>query len=54
MEENTYKIKEEIKVTFIGEEGCGKTSLINRAVGLRFNQDEKSTFSNTFVDKKVK
>ena len=53
MKENMHKIEEEIKATFLGED-CGKTSLINRAVGLPFNQDEKTTLSCTFVDKNVK
>jgi small GTP-binding protein len=46
--------EQEIKVILVGESGAGKTSLINVAIGLHFEEGrEHSTSSSTFVTKEV-
>ena len=45
---------EEIKVTFLGYEGVGKTNLINGIIGLEFLDKCQSTISCYFVTKKMK
>ena len=45
---------EEIKVTFLGYEGVGKTNLINGIIGLEFLDKCESTISCNFVTKKMK
>ena len=47
--------EEEIKVILVGESGTGKTSLINTAIGLKFEEGvELSTSTSTFVSKMIK
>jgi small GTP-binding protein len=41
----------EIKVILIGNSGVGKTKLINRSIGLDFNNNDTSTVSGSFVSK---
>ena len=43
--------KVSIKAILLGESGVGKTNLINVSIGLNFNENSKSTFSNSFVQK---
>ena len=42
---------EEIKVILVGEMGTGKTSLINTAIGIRFQDKLPSTTTNSIVNK---
>ena len=42
---------EEIKVILVGEMGTGKTSLINTAIGLSFQDKLPSTTTNSIVNK---
>ena len=46
--------EEEIKVILVGEMGTGKTSLINTAIGLKFQDKIASTTTNSIVNKKIK
>ena len=43
---------DEIKVILVGESGTGKTSLINVAIGEKFDPSSQSTLLSTFVPKK--
>ena len=43
---------DEIKVILVGESGTGKTSLINVAIGEKFDPNSQSTLLSTFVPKK--
>ena len=43
--------EEEIKVILVGEMGTGKTSLINTAIGLSFQDKLPSTTTNSIVNK---
>jgi small GTP-binding protein len=45
--------EEEIKVILVGEMGTGKTSLINTAIGLKFQDKIASTTTNSIVNKKM-
>ena len=40
-----------IKVILLGEQGVGKTNLINVAIGQAFDENSKSTYCNSFVQK---
>ena len=44
---------EEIKVILVGEMGTGKTSLINSAIGLAFQEKLNSTTTSSIVNKKM-
>ena len=46
--------EEEIKVILVGEMGTGKTSLINTAIGLQFQEKLASTTTNSIMNKMVK
>ena len=46
--------KESIKVILIGDEGVGKTNLINVASGRGFNENEKSSLTASYLKKLVK
>jgi len=46
--------KIELKAILVGNSGVGKTNLINRCVGLKFDHDISSTTSGTFVQKPFK
>ena len=46
--------EEEIKVILVGEMGTGKTSLINTAIGLQFQEKLASTTTNSIMNKIVK
>ena len=43
-----------IKVILVGDQGVGKTNLINVSIGLMFNDKEQTTISSSFVIKKIK
>ena len=42
-----------IKVILLGESGVGKTNLINIVTGIDFNENERSTGSSAFSEKKL-
>ena len=42
---------DDIKVILIGETGTGKTSLINTSIGLKFDENERSTLNPAFSQK---
>ena len=46
--------EEEIKVILVGEMGTGKTSLINTAIGLQFQEKLASTTTNSIMNKTMK
>ena len=46
--------EEEIKVILVGEMGTGKTSLINTAIGLNFQEKLASTTTNSIMNKTMK
>ena len=46
--------EEELKVILVGEMGTGKTSLINTAIGLKFQEKLASTTTNSIVNKVMK
>ena len=46
--------EEEIKVILVGEMGTGKTSLINTAIGLQFQEKLASTTTNSIMNKIMK
>ena len=46
--------EEEIKVILVGEMGTGKTSLINTAIGLQFQEKLSSTTTNSIMNKIMK
>ena len=50
-EENEENEETAIKVILLGESGVGKTSLINAAIGLDFDEKLSPTFSSSFVVK---
>ena len=43
----------EIKIILLGESGVGKTNLINILMGLPFNENEITSTSNSYMEKKV-
>jgi small GTP-binding protein len=43
----------EIKIILLGESGVGETNLINIVMGQAFNDDEASSISNSYSEKKV-
>ena len=45
--------EEEINFIILGAYYTGKTSLINRAIGMNFNENERSTDVNSFVTKQI-
>ena len=45
--------QEEIKVILVGEMGTGKTSLINTAIGIKFQEKLESTTTNSIFNKIV-
>lgn len=45
--------KENIKIILIGNEGVGKTNLINVASGREFNENEKSSLTASYLKKEV-
>ena len=53
MEEEEVEEKESIKVILIGDTGVGKTNLINVASGREFDENEKSTFTASYVKKEI-
>ena len=50
-EDNLEEEEEEIKVILLGEMGTGKTSLINTAIGLNFQEKLASTTTNSIMNK---
>ena len=46
--------EEELKVILVGEMGTGKTSLINTAIGLKFQEKLASTTTNSIMNKVMK
>ena len=52
MEEEVEE-KENIKVILIGDTGVGKTNLINVASGRKFDENEKSTLTASYVKKEI-
>ena len=49
--EDNLEEEEEIKVILVGEMGTGKTSLINTAIGLNFQEKLASTTTNSIMNK---
>ena len=49
--EDNIDEEEEIKVILVGEMGTGKTSLINTAIGLNFQEKLASTTTNSIMNK---
>ena len=49
--DNNIEEEEEIKVILVGEMGTGKTSLINTAIGLNFQEKLASTTTNSIMNK---
>ena len=49
--EDNIEEEEEIKVILVGEMGTGKTSLINTAIGLNFQEKLASTTTNSIMNK---
>ena len=45
---------DELKVILVGEPGTGKTSLINVAIGEKFEENRDSTLISTYVQKTIK
>ena len=52
--EDNIEEEEEIKVILVGEMGTGKTSLINTAIGLNFQEKLASTTTNSIMNKTMK
>ena len=52
MKQNDEDTEEGIKVILVGESGTGKTSLINSAIGKKFQDDHKSTMYCSYVNLK--
>ena len=52
--DNNIEEEEEIKVILVGEMGTGKTSLINTAIGLNFQEKLASTTTNSIMNKTMK
>ena len=50
--QNDEDVEEGIKVILVGETGTGKTSLINSAIGKKFQDDHKSTMYCSYVNLK--
>ena len=50
--QNDEDVEEGIKVILVGETGTGKTSLINSALGKKFQDDHKSTMYCSYVNLK--
>ena len=53
-DDNIDEEDEEIKVILVGEMGTGKTSLINTAIGLKFQEKLASTTTNSIMNKTMK
>ena len=53
MEEEEVEEKESIKVILIGDTGVGKTNLINVASGRKFDENERSTLTASYVKVEV-
>ena len=51
--EDNIEEEEEIKVILVGEMGTGKTSLINTAIGLNFQEKLASTTTNSIMNKTI-
>ena len=51
--EEEIEEKENIKVILIGDTGVGKTNLINVASGRKFDENEKSTLTASYVKKEI-
>ena len=51
--EDNIEEEEEIKVILVGEMGTGKTSLINTAIGLNFQEKLASTTTNSIMNKSM-
>ena len=51
--EDNIEEEEEIKVILVGEMGTGKTSLINTAIGLNFQEKLSSTTTNSIMNKTI-
>ena len=47
------KENEQIKICFIGEQNVGKTNIINRAKGEKFNENYNPSFGYEFSEKKI-
>ena len=43
----------EIKIILLGESGVGKTNLINILMGMPFNENETTSTSNSYMEKRV-
>ena len=41
-------LENQIKIILLGNAGVGKTNLINIAIGVSFNEDEKTTTASSF------
>ena len=52
-DENENENQNEIKAILLGNAGVGKTNLINRAIGLKFDENYNSTSSGVFRTKKI-
>ena len=52
-DENENENQNEIKAILLGNAGVGKTNLINRAIGLKFDENYNSTSSGIFRTKKI-
>jgi len=46
-------LENQIKIILLGNSGVGKTNLINIAIGVSFNEDEKTTTASSFSVKKI-
>ena len=46
-------LENQIKIILLGNAGVGKTNLINIAIGVSFNEDEKTTTASSFSVKKI-
>ena len=44
----------EVKTIFLGEAGVGKTSLIKAAIDEKFDANEKTTGTSSFIEKSIK
>ena len=53
MSKKKVQLAGEIKIILLGESGVGKTNLINILMGIPFNDNEKSSASNSYSEKKV-
>ena len=53
MSNKKKQLASEIKIILLGESGVGKTNLINILMGIPFNDNEKSSISNSYSEKKL-